>query len=98
MPAVAVARKIIEPPPTPNRFGSPNVLRVESCIRTPASPRQAPVTIDTAILGILMFQIIVLDMCSSSKTNNPSKISFRVRLLGPANKPIRINKTENINR
>ena len=93
MPAVAVARKIIEPPPTPNRFGSPNVLRVESCIRTPASPRQAPVTIDTAILGILMFQIIVLDMCSSSKTNNPSKISSsgQFKLHYSPGIPIRLN-------
>ena len=87
MPARVAAIKIVAPPPIPNKFGSPNVLRVESCIKAPASPRQAPATKLTAILGNLMVQTMVSEIPLLSDRTRLPKISFKLRLLGPTNKP-----------
>ena len=98
IPVKVAVMKIVAPPPTPNRFGSPNGLRVESCIRTPASPRQAPATRLTAILGNRMLQIMVSEKPSLSDATRLPQISFAPRLLGPANNPIAMSSSRRVNR
>ena len=59
IPAAIKAMKITDPPPIPNRFGSPRGLRVEIWIRVPARPRHPPAMKLTPILGSLISQTIV---------------------------------------
>ena len=98
IPAAVAAKNIAAPPPMPNRFGSPNELRVDSWIKTPASPSEDPVTRAVAILGILMSQETILEMFLSSDSNSPVKISFALMSVGPANRPNSTNKAEKISR
>ena len=86
-PVAVLARNIAAPPPIPNKFGSPNVLRVESWIKAPASPSDDPVNTAVAILGILISQMTILEMFVLSDSNRPSIISLTVMSVGPTNNP-----------
>jgi hypothetical protein len=86
IPAAINAMKITDPPPIPNKLGSPRGLRVETWMRVPASPRHPPAIKLTPILGSLISHTIVwrtLEL-SSVRTFN---ISDSGALLGPVNKP-----------
>ena len=98
MPAVIAARKIAAPPPTPNKLGSPKLLRVDNWISTPASPRHPPANILTNILGILIVQTIVCPMLPSSDLSKPLRISLVLRFPGPAINPIRARNINNATR
>jgi len=70
IPATAKDIKNTEPPPKPNRFGSPNGDLVEVCIKKPANPREAPDITAENKRGIRICHIIV-EISPSSRFINP---------------------------